>query len=132
MNRMTSFFNSEYLLVVPSSSKYEIFFLGLALTILLVVITARTFFFFKKRSEAYLDFDKRWFWGYLIIAFWGLFVWFSRDQELPTFGTRLASYSWLAIIFFYLAYLVFYYKKEVKKSIRSHHDKERKEKYLKR
>lgn len=132
MNRIKSFFSSEYLLAVPQDSVYEIYFLYLSFLILITVIGAKIYFKFNKRSEAYLDFDKRWFWGYLAIGLTGVFFWFTRNQKLPTFGTRIVSYLWLVSALLYSFYIYYYYQTKTKRNVLDFNEKKRKEKYLKR
>lgn len=132
MNRLSSFFNPDYLFATPTESTYEPYYLYLALFILILVLGLRVFFRFSSRSKVYLGFDRRWFYGYLALALSGVFLWFSRNQQLPTFGTRIFSYIWIALIFGYSFYLFFYYKKTLTKKLISYHEKKRKEKYLKR
>lgn len=132
MNRIKDIFNPDYFLAVPTESRYEIYFLYLSIAILVAVIGAKIYLRLNKRPKAYLELDRRWFWGYLIISLLGMFVWFSRSQELPTFGTRLATYVWFNTIWIYTLYLYFYYKRTFIKDLASYHEKKRKEKYLKR
>lgn len=130
MSRFLGIFNPEYLLAVPTLSKYEAYYLYLSIFILVVSLSLKLFFKIKKRSEAFRDFDRFWFWGYLAIGLSGLFIWFSRSQQLPTFGTRLISYLWLGVVLVYALFLLFYYLKFVTKAIESYHEKKRKERYL--
>jgi hypothetical protein len=80
----------------------------------------------------YKSFDVQWFWGYFSLGLVGLFVYFSRDQRLPIFGTRIASYLFLTTTMFFSVYLFVYFQKVTKKHIARFVDKERKNKYLKR
>jgi len=124
-------FNPEYLLAVPAVSRYEVYYLYLSVFITTVVLFLKLLFRKGKRSEAFRSFDKFWFWGYLAIGLSGLFIWFSRNQQLPTFGTRIVSYLWLGIVLVYAVFLLFYYLRFVTKAIESYHEKKRKERYLK-
>jgi len=132
MNRIKMIFSPDYFLAVPKVSTFEIYYLYLSLFIIVSVIFCKFFFVVKKRSSVYKKFDKRWFWGYLDLGMLGVFLWFSRNQELPIFGTRLASYLWLLVLFLYLGYLLYYFKKKAKPAIIKYQEKKRKEKYLKR
>lgn len=133
MNKLFNvYFKSDYLLRVAPETKYEPYFLYSAITVMILAIGIKLFFKFRGRSKAYVSFDRLWFWGYIVLSVVGLFVWFSRNQGLPIFGTRLASYLWLKSLFIYGVVLYFYYIKKARKDVLAHFNKERKAKYLKK
>jgi hypothetical protein len=132
MNKLRTFLNPDYVFAVPQDSTYEVYFLYISILVILVVLFLKIFFRFKKRSSVYSGFDRLWFWGYFILGLTGVFLWFSRNQQLPTFGTRFATYLWLNSLWIYALFIFYYYKKYVTKAVISHHEKKRKEKYLKR
>lgn len=131
MSKLQSLFSTEYLLAVPETSKYEAYFLYLSLLVVVVALVLKIYFVLKKRSKAFQSFDRLWFWGYLTIGFLGLFVWFSRNQQLPMLGARIISYFWFNTIWLYGLFLLYYYKKHAKRMATAHYEKARKEKYLK-
>lgn len=131
-NILSSYLNWAFLNSPPSS----VWFLRYGLYIFILAVTLPVilglFFKFKKRNKVYQNFDKKWFWGYLFLGLVGFFIWFSYDQGLPTFGTRIAILVWLISLVLWAVYLVIYYKKSVTKEIDTYHEKKRKEKYFKR
>ncbi len=83
------------------------------------------------RPKVYKKFDRIWFWGYLTTGVIGLFVWFSRTQNLPIFSTRFISYSFLLIFILFTAYLIYLFTEKTPKELNKYYEKKRKEKYLK-
>lgn len=133
MNKFIStYFKSDYLLRVAPETRFEPYFLFIALALIMIVITLKFLFKIKGRSVAYKNFDRLWFWGYFTLSIIGLFLWFSRNQGLPFFGTRLVSYLWIISLFFFVVFLFLYFHKRTKKEIMAHLDRKRKEKYLKK
>ncbi|MDD3679158.1 MAG: hypothetical protein PHT36_02865 [Patescibacteria group bacterium] len=133
MNKIVSFFDPKYLMAVPVESSFHFLFLTLPAVAVLSPVLLKIFFrFFKKRHGGYEEFDKLWFWGYETIGLIGLFIFFSRDQRLPIFGTRIASYLVIIAMLIFSSFLFFYFRKFTKKEISYYLEKKRKEKYLKR
>ncbi|MDD3481110.1 MAG: hypothetical protein PHW75_02720 [Patescibacteria group bacterium] len=128
---MNTYLSSDYLFEIASGTTYQEYYLYVAFALIALPIILKVYFTIRNERAPYKSFDRLWFWGYLMIGVLGLFIWFSRDQGLPLFGTRLASYAWLSTIFIYLGYLLYYYKKKVTKDVVRHYEKSRKEKYLK-
>lgn len=133
---MKSWFNlyltQEFLLGVAVDGKYEVMYLILPLMILFVIFGFRVYIFFKKNRPTYFrEFDSWFFWGTLLFSLIGLFIYFSRTQELPTFSSRLFSYFWIFCIFIYYGFLVVYWLIKIPKLKKRYYEAKRKSKYFK-
>ena len=131
MNSIRQYLTADYLLAPVSGSKLELFYLILPVVIILGALMYRLYLFITGgRSEVYRSFDRMWFWGALSFGIFGLFVYFSRTQALPTFSTRTVSYLWLLTLLGYFTYLIFYFRTTIPDKLHDFYDKKRKSKYL--
>lgn len=128
---MGKYLSPDYLFQIATETKFEPYYLGIAVAYLLIVIFLKVFLKIKGREKVYKSFDSLWFWGGVFNSFWGFFVWFSRNQALPFFGTRAFSYLWIIFVVFYNIYLIFYFRRKFSKKLEKYLEKKRKEKYLK-
>ena len=131
MNSLKIYFSTNYLFTPVSGSKLELFYLIFSSTLIISAVIYRIYLFFKGgRSEVYRTFDRLWFWGALAFGLFGLFLYFSRTQALPTFSMRSVSYLWLLSLLGYATYLIFYFRSTVPDKLHDFYDKKRKSKYL--
>lgn len=133
MNRIVEkYLNWDYLYGVSENVWFQEYLLYVAIFVILVPVIVAIFFKLRKRSKAYKNFDKKFFWGFLILGLLGLFVWFSVSQSLTTLGSRITVFLWLSSIAIYKTYLYIYFRKVTVKEVTNFHEKKRKDKYLKR
>jgi hypothetical protein len=131
MNSIKGYLTTDYLFSPVSGSKLELFYLIVPAVLLLGAIGYRIYLMIRgNRSEAYRSFDRMWFWGSIIFGLFGLFLYFSRTQALPTFSTRTVSYLWLLSLLGYGTYLIFYFRSTVPDKLHDFYSKKRKSKYL--
>lgn len=132
-NQINLYLNREYFLSVATSTKLQLFYLLLPLLLLLLTFGTRFYIFIRgKRPAAYRQFDFFWFWGFLSFAVIGLFIYFSRLQELPIFSTRAISYLWIFLLLTFVGFLCGYYKIIIPGEIKKYYEAKRKAKYLKK
>lgn len=135
MTRMQRIFNTyfttDYLFTVVTGGKYERFYLYFPLALLAITLIARAYLFIKgNRPPVLKTFDRLWFWGGIVFSFLGLFIWFSRNQSLPMFSSRIVSYAWILIMILYAGYLFYFWKKKIPAELSKYYEKKRKTKYL--
>lgn len=132
MNRIKIFFSNDYLFTATTNTKFELFYLYFSIFILLMVIGYKMYLKFKgSRAKFYKKFDRMWFWGYLTLGISGLFIWFSRTQNLPMFSTRFVSYTYLLLVIFFTLYIVYLFSTKAPQELNIYYEKKRKEKYFK-
>lgn len=130
---INTYFSSSYLLSETTGGKFERFYLYLPLILIVTVLIYRAYIFVKgKRPVVYKTFDSYVLWGGLSFGLAGLFIYFARTQELPTFSTRLISYLWLVLLLVYTIFLWVYLKTKLSKKIEKYFEAQRKAKYLKK
>ena len=131
MNSIRAYLNTDYLFKPVTGSKLELFYLIFSALLIIVAIIYRLYILFKGgRAEVYRSFDRMWFWGALVFGLFGLFLYFSRTQALPTFSTRTVSYLWLLALLGYSTYLIFYFRATVPDKLHDFYAKKRKSKYM--
>lgn len=113
--------------------KFERFYLYFPMILIVASLVYRLYILIKgKRPVVYKTFDSYLFWGGFSFGLVGLFLYFSRTQELPTFSTRLASYFWLILLIVYIVFLIYSYKRKIPAKISKYYEAQRKAKYLKK
>ena len=123
--------SSEYLLGKPEGFKYLAFFLVIYFLITLGAIAFNIIFRFKFRGKrVYSSFRKMIYWGNLSVGFFGGFLVFARQQELPLFSLRIFNYLLLLFFAVFNISLFIYYKKTVLKRAKKEFEKKRIEKWL--
>jgi hypothetical protein len=123
-----------YLLNPVTETRFDLIYLTLSITLIIAPVILRILIKFKFKNrpkKVYQFFDKLWFWTSLSLGFIGLFIWFSRTQSLPIFGTRLASYIFLIAIPISAGLIFWYFKAKIPQKLVTHYEKSRKKKYLK-
>lgn len=131
MSNISKIFTWAHLIGNPESPLYGSGLLYISLVLVLLPVIIFIYLRFRGRPESYRKFDQLWTWGFFSIGLLGLFEWFSVDQALPTFGTRLAVYLWTLFLIGLSVYVIFYFYTKTVKEIAAFHEKKRKEKYLK-
>jgi len=132
-NWINTYLSNSYMLGVNTATKYELFYLVASGLLISFAGIFRLFIFIKgNRPKAYKTFDSFTFWGLLSLGIFGLFIYFSRTQELPIFSTRLISYLWIIGLVGYVGGLVYYLKKKLPSKVEKYYESKRKAKYLKR
>lgn len=128
-----NYLNYDYLFGVSFPTSYDIYLLYLSFAFIVIPLALRLFFYLKKkRPNIFKSFDKYWFWGYLLFGIAGLFVWFSRDQGLSLFSSRIVLYIWTLGASFYAIILAYWYYFRLPKKIEGYYEEKRKSKYLKK
>lgn len=131
MNKLNNFFTINHLTENSQTILYEKGLLYFSIALVSLTILTMVSLKLKKRPEVYRKFDQLWGWGLVIFGLAGLFEWFSVDQSLPTFGTRLAVYIWFSALLAFAVFAFLYYKSKTTNELAKFHEKKRKEKYLK-
>lgn len=132
MNRFLEMFSWPNLNQMPDTALYRdgLVYLALILFVAPLLLSVYLKLKAKGRPSAYRGFDRIWFWGLLILGFAGLFEWFSVSQKLPFFGTKLAILIWAVLVLGFGAFLAIYFRTQTVKELVRHHEKKRKERYL--
>ncbi len=132
-NWINTYFSSSYLLGETTGSKFERFYFYIPLILIAAAVIYRIYIFIKgKRPVVYKPFDSYVLWGGISFGLAGLFIYFARTQELPTFSTRLVSYLWVILLLAYKIFLWIYLKTKLSKKIEKYLEAQRKAKYLKK
>ncbi len=128
---MFKFLSSDYLLVIPTQQSYLNFLIFFYSVFLVFVFAYVIVYRIKHDKNRILKvFRKKFFWGNLSLGATGLFLVFSRYQELPIFSLRITNYFLLLLIVSYNVYLTLHYKKNVVEKLFQKKEKERIEKWL--
>lgn len=133
-NLLNRYFTAEYLWAPITEARYDKFYLGFSIVLIVLPLLAKvvlTLKFKNRPKKVYGTFDKIWFWTSLSLGFIGVFIWFSRVQSLPMFGTHLASYIYLFSIPVSAGLIFWYFKAKIPERLTTHYEKARKQKYLK-
>jgi hypothetical protein len=124
----------DYLFMPVTETRFDLLYLALALLLISAPIILRIIIKIKfkdRPKKVYATFDRLWFWLSFSLGLFGLFIYFSRIQGLPFFGTRFASYLFLFLILAAKLGITFYYKMYIPKKLKRYHELARKKRYLK-
>lgn len=106
---------------------YLVFYLAV------IFLAVGSIFFFRyrlKKNAVTRSFIKKVFWGNLVLGLVGLFLIFSRDQDLPIFSMRVLGFLNIALFISYNIYLFVHFKRILTKKLFEEKNRERIEKWL--
>lgn len=129
IDKLTS---SEYLFSTNEQLKYWYLYLPVFGIFVLLAFVVSVFIKKQKDYKAKKGFQKQFLWTYMTFGLLGLTSLFARSQNLPVFGSRVFTFTIIALFLITNVWLFIYFLKVTRKEQLKFAQKARKEKWLKK
>ncbi len=132
MSILSKISSGDYLL--STNEKFKYWYVYLPFFGILVFLAFAVSIFFKRQDDYKVkkSLERQIFWAYLIFGFLGLTSVFARSQNLPVFGSRIFTFTIVALFLITNVWIGIYFFRVTKKQQLKFAQKKRKEKWLKK
>lgn len=124
--------SGDYLLSTNEKFKYWYVYLPFFGTLVFLAFIISVLFKRQEDYKAKKSLERQIFWTYLTFGLLGLTSVFARSQNLPVFGSRIFTFTIIALFILANVYLGIYFLRVTRKQQLKFAQKKRKEKWLKK